>query len=488
MTRYGAPLRFVFNPGRRLESTYLTFPPFLQKMLGLRRVFQPAAFYGLGTISTARYQSGGATTTGKKNIVLIEGVRTPFLTAGSDYANLEQYDIGRMALQGLLQRTQIPKEEVDYIVFGNVIQEAKSANIAREVARGAGFSDFTPAHTVSMACISAHQAITSGMGLLATGQADVIIAGGVDFASDVPIKVSRGLRKTLLKLNRAKTLPARLGLLLSGIRNLGLELPSISEFSTGETMGHSGDRLAAAFAISRKEQDEYGVRSHNFAHEASEKGLLSDRLDVIVPGKAGYVSKDNGVRKSTVAQVSKLKPAFVKPHGSITPANASYLTDGATAALIMTEDKAKALGFKPKAYLREFVYVSQDPKDQLLLGPAYATPKVLQRAKLSLSDIDVFEYHEAFAGQILANLKAMDSDWFAKNYMGLKEKVGSLPMEKFNLWGGSLSIGHPFGATGCRLVTTAANRLEKEDGKFALVAACAAGGQGHACIVERYPK
>jgi len=164
------------------------------------------------------------------------------------------------------------------------------------------------------------------------------------------------------------------------------------------------------------------------------------------------------------------------------------LTDGASACLIMTEEKAKQLGLKPKAYLRNFVYVAQDPKDQLLLGPAYATPKVLASAGLSLQDIDVFEFHEAFAGQILANLKALDSDWFAQNYMGLKGKVGSIPMEKFNNWGGSLSIGHPFGATGVRLATTAANRLHKENGQFALIAACAAGGHGHAMIIERYPQ
>lgn len=186
--------------------------------------------------------------------------------------------------------------------------------------------------------------------------------------------------------------------------------------------------------------------------------------------------------------MSKLKAAFIKPHGTITAANSSFLTDGASACLLMTEEKALELGYKPKAYLREFVYVSQDPKDQLLLGPAYATPKVLERAGLAMSDISVFEFHEAFAGQILANLKAMDSDYFAKTYMNRTEKVGTPDLSKFNLWGGSLSIGHPFGATGVRLITTAANRLADEDGQFALVAACAAGGIGHGMIVERYPQ
>nr|KAG5711754.1 hypothetical protein BaRGS_023518 [Batillaria attramentaria] len=162
-------------------------------------------------------------------------------------------------------------------------------------------------------------------------------------------------------------------------------------------------------------------------------------------------------------------------------------TDGASACLIMSEEKALEMGFKPLAYLRDFLYVAQDPKDQLLLGPAYATPRILKKAGLKLSDISVFEYHEAFAGQILANLKALDSDWFGQNMMGLPGKAGAPSLEKLNLWGGSLSLGHPFGATGVRLVTTAAHRLNHENGQFALVAACAAGGLGHAMIVERYP-
>lgn len=240
-------------------------------------------------------------------------------------------------------------------------------------------------------------------------------------------------------------------------------------------MGHSGDRLAAAFKVSRQEQDEYALRSHTLADKASNEGLLTD-LDPITVPKKGLVKRDNGIRVSTLDKMAKLKPAFIKPHGTVTAANASFLTDGASACLITTEEKAKELGLKPKAYLRQFVYVSQDPKDQLLLGPAYATPTLLNKVGLSLKDIDVWEFHEAFAGQILANLKALDSEWFGKEYLKLGGRFGVPELNKFNTWGGSLSIGHPFGATGVRLVTTAANRLIKENGKYALVAACAAGG------------
>uniref|UniRef100_A0A7N6F6M1 Trifunctional enzyme subunit beta, mitochondrial n=1 Tax=Anabas testudineus TaxID=64144 RepID=A0A7N6F6M1_ANATE len=410
---------------------------------------------------------------GVKNIVLVEGVRTPFLVSGTT---------------GLLNRTGIPKDAVDYIVYGTVIQEVKTSNVAREAALGAGFSDKIPAHTVSMACISSNQAMTTAAGLIAAGQSDTIVAGGVEFLSDVPIRHSREMRKIMLSVNKTKTFGQRLGLIGKlRLSHFSPELPAVAEFSTGETMGHSADRLAAAFGVSRAEQDEFAARSHTLAKKAQDSGLLQDVISFKVPGR-DIVSKDNGIRPSTMEQMAKLKPAFIKPHGTVTAANSSFLTDGASAVLIMSEEKALAMGFKPKAYLRDFVYVSQDPKDQLLLGPTYATPKVLERAGLSMNDIDVFEFHEAFAGQIMANMKAMESDWFAQTYMGRKSKVGAPPMEKFNLWGGSLSLGHPFGATGCRLVTTVAHRLQKEGGQYGLVAACAAGGQGHAMVIEAYPQ
>ncbi|XP_060739760.1 trifunctional enzyme subunit beta, mitochondrial [Tachysurus vachellii] len=445
----------------------------------------------LGTSGSLQAQAKSKKTLAKpgvKNIVLVDGVRTPFLQSGTTYSDLMPHDLARGALQGLLNRTSIPKDAVDYIVYGTVIQEVKTSNVAREAALGAGFSDKIPAHTVTMACISSNQAMTTAVGLIAAGQCDTVVAGGVEFMSDVPIRHSRRMRKTMLSLNKAKTLGARLSL-LSSIRlaHLTPELPAVAEFSTAETMGHSADRLAAAFAVSRLEQDEFALRSHSLAKKAQDEGLLSDIISFNVPGK-DIISKDNGIRPSSMEQLSKLKPAFIKPHGTVTAANSSYLTDGASAVLIMSEEKALAMGYKPKAYLRDFVFVSQDPKDQLLLGPTYATPKVLEKSGLTLADIDVFEFHEAFAGQILANMKAMDSDWFAQTYMGRKTKVGSPPMEKFNLWGGSLSIGHPFGATGCRLVTTVAHRLKKEGGQYGLVAACAAGGQGHAMVIEAYPQ
>ncbi|CAK9290742.1 unnamed protein product [Gordionus sp. m RMFG-2023] len=423
-----------------------------------------------------------------KNIVLVDAVRTPFIQSGTLYKNETQHTLSKYAINGLINRTQVPKEAIEYVVFGNVVQDCKTTNVARESSLLAGLSDRIPAHTVSMACISANQAITTCIGYINSGMCDSAIAGGVELLSDVPIRFSREMRQIMLSYPKAKSFGSKLALFTRITpKSLIPELPAIAEFSTNETMGHSGDRLAAAFAISRQEQDAYALRSNTLAEKASQGGLLSDIIPYPVLAQKEPIYKDNGIRVSDLDKLSKLKPAFIKPYGSVTAGNASFLTDGASAGLIMTEERAKQLGLKPKAYLRDFIYVSQDPKDQLLLGPAYATPKILDRNGLTLKDIDVFEYHEAFAGQILATLKALDSDWFNQNYANRKGKVGAIPLEKLNAWGGSLSIGHPFGATGVRLVVTAANRLIKENGKLALVAACAAGGQGHAMIVERYP-
>uniref|UniRef100_A0A2K5MRK3 Trifunctional enzyme subunit beta, mitochondrial n=1 Tax=Cercocebus atys TaxID=9531 RepID=A0A2K5MRK3_CERAT len=406
-----------------------------------------------------------------RNVVLVDGVRTPFLLSGTSYKDLMPHDLARAALTGLLHRTSVPKEVVDYIIFGTVIQEVKTSNVAREAALGAGFSDKTPAHTVTMACISANQAMTTGVGLIASGHCDVIVAGGVELMSDIPIRHSRKMRKLMLDLNKAKSMGQRLSLISKFRLNfLAPELPAVAEFSTSETMGHSADRLAAAFAVSRLEQDEYALRSHSLAKKAQDEGLLSDVVPFRVPGK-DTVTKDNGIRPSSLEQMAKLKPAFIKPYGTVTAANSSFL--------VTVNEKALASGLKIKV-LRYYLF--------FLFRPTYATPKVLEKAGLTMNDIDAFEFHEAFSGQILANFKAMDSDWFAENYMGRKTKVGLPPLEKFNNWGGSLSLGHPFGATGCRLVMAAANRLRKEGGQYGLVAACAAGGQGHAMIVEAYPK
>lgn len=421
--------------------------------------------------------------------VLVDGCRIPFLKSGTDYNDLMAYDLGRMAIQGLLARNNVDPKTIDRVIMGSVIQEVRTSNVARESALGAGIPNTVPAFTVAMACISSNQAITSGMDLIQSGQAKIIVAGGTETMSDIPVRFKKKFRQNILAARKYKS-PLEFVKFFKGlgIKDFLPELPAIAEFSTGETMGKSADRMAARFGISRNDQDKFAMRSHHLAAKATAEGLLDEELiPAKIPPKFSVVEHDNGFRADTsMERLAKLRPAFIKPHGTITAGNASFLTDGASASLIMEEQTALALGLTPKAYLRAYNYVSRDPGEELLLGPAYATPNVLDTMNLSLEDIDVFELHEAFAGQVLAVLAALDSDDFAKNSLGKDSKIGAIPMDKLNTLGGSLSIGHPFGATGVRLVTTAANRLIREGGKYALVTACAAGGQGHAIILERY--
>lgn len=419
-----------------------------------------------------------------KNVVLVDGVRTPFAQSSTIYNDLIAYQLQRIAFLSLLKRTGIPKDSIDHIISGTVIQENKTSNVAHEAAATAGLPKNIPCATVTLACISSNYAITSGMSLIGQGVYDTVVCGGVETMSDVPIRISRAARQLALKMNKARGF-GQITKYLSELRgkHFSLDLPAVAEFTSGETMGHSADRLTQSFNISRRDQDEYALRSHTLADKATKEKLLSD-IDTVFVYKKGPVSEDNGIRPTSMEKMSSLKPAFIKEYGTVTAANSSFLTDGASACLIMSEEKAKMMGYKPKAYLRDFVYVKTDAKDECLLGPAYAVPKLLNKHKLTWKDIDVLEMHEAFAGQVLSNLSAMDSDYFNEKLAKTK-KVGRPDISKLNTWGGSLALGHPFGATGIRLVTTAANRLHHENGKLALVTACAAGGHGHAMLIER---
>lgn len=424
-----------------------------------------------------------------KKAVLVDGCRIPFQRSGTNYNDLMAYDLGRMVIEGLLARNPVDPNTIDRVIMGTVIQEVKTSNVARESALGAGIPDSIPAFTTTMACISSNQAFASGVDLIRTGQANIILAGGTETMSDIPVRFKKKFRQKVLEARKYKSpldfLKFFKGL---GFKDFLPELPAIAEFSTGEVMGESADRMAARFGISREDQDVYALRSHQMAAKATREGILDEELiPAKIPPKFDVVKSDNGFREDTsMDKLAKLRPAFIKPHGTVTAGNSSFLTDGASASFIMEEQTALDLGLKPKAYIREYNFVSQDPGEELLLGPAYAIPKVLDAMELSLNDMDVIELHEAFAGQVLSVLAALDSDTFAKESLGKDKKIGEISIDKLNTLGGSLSLGHPFGATGVRLVTTAANRLIREDGRYALVSACAAGGQGHAVVLERY--
>ena len=424
----------------------------------------------------------------REEVVFVDGCRLPFRRAGTDYAELAAYDLARTVISGLLGRAGIEGGDLDGVVMGSVIQNVRTSNVARDAALAAGVPNEVPAHTVTMACISASRAITDATLELATGRAGLVLAGGVESLSDVPIGLTKEARKRLLEMRKAKSARDYLGL-VKGLRpkHLVPQAPAIAEYSTDETMGESADRLAAAFGVSREEQDAYALRSHQAAAWATREGLLEGELvDTALPPEFRPLESDNTFREDTsMEKLAKLPPAFVKPYGTVTAGNSSPLTDGAAATLLATRSRAAELGLQPRAIVRDWVFVAQDPGTELLLGPAFAVPRLLERNGLTWSDIDVVEIHEAFAGQVLAVLNALGSDEFARDRLGRDRRVADVDLEKINPWGGSLSLGHPFGATGARLVTTAVNRLRAEDGRFAVVTACAAGGLGHAMLLER---
>lgn len=422
------------------------------------------------------------------NVVLIDGVRTPFLRAGTGYQDMMSYQLGASAIKNLLHKTALPYNTVDYVIMGTVIHNINTPNAARESMLSAGLLPETPAHTVSQACISANVSIAQAADMIRLGNIEVAITGGTDSVSDIPIMFRKKMRKKLFNARKIKNFGDILKFLTSlSFSDFKPEIPDITEFTTGLSMGQDAELLAARMNISRKEQDAFAVRSHKLAAKAADAGILDAEIAAFeIPDTHKLIKKDNTYRAdSSIEKLAKLKPAFDKRNGTLTAANSSILTDGASATLLMSEKKAIHLGLKPKAKIIAYTFVARNPKTELLMGPAYAIPKVLKMAELSLQDIGVFEIHEAFAAQILAVLKALNSEKFGKENLGLSGKFGEIPIDKLNVLGGSLSLGHPFGATGSRLLNTAANRLIYENQQFALIAACAAGGHGHAMIIEK---
>ncbi|TVP56808.1 MAG: acetyl-CoA C-acyltransferase FadI [Gemmatimonadales bacterium] len=419
---------------------------------------------------------------------VVAGCRTPFARSGSTLKELTAIDLGKVVVRELLARADLPGETIDRLVFGTVVHNPHAPNIAREVGLGVLPHD-VPASTVSLACASANQAIADGASLIELGYADVVVAGGSESLSHIPITVSDRLSATLIEASRAKSLRDRAGA-IAGIRPRDLipVQPQIAEPTTGETMGESAERMAKENGISREDQDAWAYRSHRLAQEGVEDGRLADEIVPVYvpPAFEEVMDADNGIRPDTSLEaLAGLRPVFDRDHGSVTAGNASPLTDGAAAVLLMSEKAARVHELAPLGYIRSFAVTSLDPAGQLLQGPAYAAPLALERAGLTMDDIDMMEMHEAFAAQVLSNLQALDSDTFARDELGRSSRVGHPDEDRINVMGGSISLGHPFGATGARLTTTLLNELRRRDGEFGLLTVCAAGGMGFAMVLER---
>ena len=423
-----------------------------------------------------------------RRVAIVAGVRTPFTKSGTLLRGIDAIELGKLAVAELLQRTGLDGKEVEGVVYGTVVPNVIAPNIAREVSLLPMLPKGVQAFTVSRACASANQAITDAADQIALGHMDVAIAGGSESLSNVPILHSRSMAEKLVALSRAKSLAQRVKLLGSiRPRDLVPITPAIAEPSTGETMGQSAEKMAKINGITREEQDQFALRSHRLAAAGTQDGrLTAEIVPVYVPPSFEEVAtSDNGVRTdTTIEKLQALKPVFDRRYGTVTAGNASPLTDGGSAVLLMSEEKAHALGYEPMAYIRSYSYAALDPGEQLLMGPVLAAPVALERAGLSLQDIDLIEMHEAFAAQVLCNLRGFESREWAER-AGYTRPVGEVDRAKLNVMGGSISIGHPFGATGGRILTTLCNELARRGGQFGLMTVCAAGGMGHAMVVER---
>ncbi len=423
-----------------------------------------------------------------RKVVVVDGSRTPFLRSQTAFADLMAYQLGAIAVSGLLQKTGLDPALVDRLIMGTVIAEPRTSNLAREVALASGLPETLPAYTVTAACTSANVAISNAVEAIAVGMADVVIAGGAEILSDVPIRFSRPVRQRLIAAQKAKG-PGDYVKLLGGLKPTDIlpDTPAIAEFSTGLTMGQSAERLVKRTGVTREEQDAYALASHQRAAKATESGLLKGQITpAMVPPGFQPITADNGVRgDSTLEKLASLPPVFDRQFGSVTAGNSSFLTDGAAVVLLMSEERARELGYEPLATIVGYAMVAGEPIEELLAGPSIAIPQALDQVGVGLDQVGVVELHEAFAGQMVANLKLLADPAYARERLGRDRAVGEVDPAKLNAWGGSLSIGHPFGATGARLVTTAAQRMRHEDAEFGLVSACAAGALGHALVLQR---
>jgi acetyl-CoA acyltransferase len=423
-----------------------------------------------------------------RRVAIVAGCRTPFAKSGTVLRDFTAVELARLAARELLARTELAPTEVDAVIFGQVIPSVLAPNVAREVSLLPQFPRDIPAYSLNRACSSSNQAVAAAYDQIVLGQADVVLAGGTESLSDIPILHSRRFAALLVEASKAKSLGGRLRVLARARpRDLVPVTPAIAEPSTGETMGQAAEKMAKENGIAREAQDRYALRSHQLAAEGTADGrLAAEIVPVFVPPAYDVVTSDTGIRAdSTLEQMAKLRPVFDRRYGTVTAANASPLTDGASAVLVMSEEAARALGYEPLAYVRAYAVAAVDPAEQLLMAPGFAVPAALDRAGLDWKELGLVEMHEAFAAQVLSNIQAFESDSWARERLRRSRRVGDVNWDTLNVMGGSIAIGHPFGATGGRITTTLANEMRRRDTQFGLISVCAQGGMGFAMVLER---
>ncbi|EGQ7982005.1 acetyl-CoA C-acyltransferase FadI [Vibrio vulnificus] len=422
-----------------------------------------------------------------ERVAIVAGLRTPFARQSTEFSQVPAVDLGKMVVSDLLARTDIDPKLIEQVVFGQVVQMPEAPNIAREIVLGTGMNIHTDAYSVTRACATSFQSAVNVAESIMAGAIDIGIAGGADSSSVLPIGVSKKLAASLLALSKTKTLGQKLKVLSGlGLKDLMPVPPAVAEYSTGLSMGQTAEQMAKTHGITRAEQDALAHRSHTLASQAWRDGKIAGEVMTAfpVPYKK-WIAEDNNIRHdSTLEGYAKLRPAFDRQYGSVTAANSTPLTDGAAAVLLMREGRAKELGMEILGYIRGYAFSAIGVESDMLMGPSYATSKVLQNTGLALSDLTLIDMHEAFAAQALANVKMFASDKFAQENLGRSKAMGEIDMDKFNVLGGSIAYGHPFAATGARMMTQTLRELKRRGGGLALNTACAAGGLGAAMILE----
>ncbi len=426
-----------------------------------------------------------------KKVAIIGGARIPFARSNTAYSHASNQEMLTAALNGVVNNFNLQGEKLGEVVAGSVIKHSRDFNLTRESVLSTALDAATPCTDIQQACGTGLQAIMQVANKIALGQIDSGIAGGTDTTSDAPIGVSEGLRKILLDLNRAKTNMDKLKV-ASRIRPKHLMplIPSNGEPRTKMSMGEHCEVTVKEWGTSREAQDEIAFNSHRNLAKAYDEGFFEG---LVVPFKG--LDKDNVMRADvSLEKLASLKPAFDKKSGkgTLTAGNSSALTDGASAVLLASEEWAKERGLPIQAYLTfyetaavDFIGKDRDHKEGLLMAPAYAIANMLDRAGLALQDFDFYEIHEAFAGVVLTTLAALDDEDFCKARLGKDAKYGTIDRSKLNVKGSSIAVGHPFAATGGRIVATLAKMLEEKGSGRGLISICAAGGQGVTAILER---
>jgi acetyl-CoA acyltransferase len=423
-----------------------------------------------------------------RRTAVVDGLRTPFVKAGTDFRDLGAVDLGALVVNELVARNHLAPREVDTVIFGQVIPSTTVTFIGREMVLRSQLPRSVPGHTVARACATSIQATADGVDQIALGHADCAIVGGAESLSDAPIFASRPLAQALVNASRARSVvdKAKAFRRLSP-RDLAPVPPALTEPTTGLTMGESAERMAQQNRIGREAQDRFAYESHRRAAEAWRGGRFQDEvMHVPVPPRYEQIAaRDNIVREDTTPEaLALLKPVFDKKYGTVTAGNSSPLTDGAAAVVLTSEEKAKALGLTPLGYVRAWAYAALDPSDQLLQGPAYAAPLALDRAGLGLGEMDLVDMHEAFAAQVLSNLQAFASRSFAEEKLGRAAPLGEVDPARLNVNGGSIALGHPFAATGARMIVQTLRELRRRGGAHALLTVCAAGAIGAALVLD----